>query len=210
MFDYAEDDMSSYKLTYFNIYGLAEPIRFLFNYGGINFIDERMTEEDWLRLKPTMPFGQVPVLEVNGKKINQSTAICRYLAKQVGLTGQDDWENLEIDAVVDTISDLRVKINAAHYEKNAESKAQKLAVAKSTTDLVIDRLNDRVAKNKGYLVNGKLTWADLYFVAQLDLVNARAARDILENAKNLQELRDKVLALPKIKAWIEKRPKSDY
>ncbi|KAL7290238.1 hypothetical protein TKK_0015941 [Trichogramma kaykai] len=202
--------MSSYKLTYFNIYGLAEPIRFLFNYGGINFIDERMTEEDWLRLKPTMPFGQVPVLEVNGKKINQSTAICRYLAKQVGLTGQDDWENLEIDAVVDTISDLRVKINAAHYEKNAESKAQKLAVAKSTTDLVIDRLNDRVAKNKGYLVNGKLTWADLYFVAQLDLVNARAARDILENAKNLQELRDKVLALPKIKAWIEKRPKSDY
>ncbi|XP_014235050.1 glutathione S-transferase-like [Trichogramma pretiosum] len=202
--------MSSYKLTYFNIYGLAEPIRFLFNYGGINFIDERMTEEDWLRLKPTMPFGQVPVLEVNGKKINQSTAICRYLAKQVGLTGQDDWENLEIDAVVDTISDLRVKINAAHYEKNAESKAQKLAVAKSTTDLVIDRLNDRVAKNKGHLVNGKLTWADLYFVAQLDLLNARAARDILENAKNLQELRDKVLALPKIKAWIEKRPKSDY
>ena len=54
-----------------------------------------------------MPFGQVPVLEVDGKVINQSTSICRYLAKQFGLAGADDWENLEIDATVDTIHDLR-------------------------------------------------------------------------------------------------------
>lgn len=54
-----------------------------------------------------MPFGQVPVLEVDGKKIHQSSAICRYLAKLHGLAGKDDWENLEIDATVDTIHDLR-------------------------------------------------------------------------------------------------------
>lgn len=54
-----------------------------------------------------MPFGQVPVLEVSGKKIHQSVAISRYLAKQCGLAGKDDWEALEIDAAVDTIHDLR-------------------------------------------------------------------------------------------------------
>jgi hypothetical protein len=54
-----------------------------------------------------MPFGQVPVLEVDGKKYPQSVAICRYLAKQCGLAGKDDWEALEIDATVDTIHDLR-------------------------------------------------------------------------------------------------------
>lgn len=54
-----------------------------------------------------MPFAQVPVLEVDGKKIHQSTAICRYLAKQYGLAGKDDWENLEIDMAVDTIHDFR-------------------------------------------------------------------------------------------------------
>lgn len=53
------------------------------------------------------PFGQVPMLEVDGKKINQSTAIARYLAKQHGLAGKNDWEALEIDAIVDTIHDLR-------------------------------------------------------------------------------------------------------
>lgn len=55
-----------------------------------------------------MPFGQMPVLEFDGKKVHQSVAICRYLAKQVGLSGANDFENLEIDMVVDTINDFRL------------------------------------------------------------------------------------------------------
>lgn len=55
-----------------------------------------------------MPLGQMPVLEIDGKKINQSISICRYLAKKVGLAGSTDFENFEIDSVVDTVNDLRV------------------------------------------------------------------------------------------------------
>lgn len=54
-----------------------------------------------------MPFGQVPILEVDGKVAHQSIAIARYLAKQVKLNGKDDWEDLVIDSVVDTVNDLR-------------------------------------------------------------------------------------------------------
>lgn len=54
-----------------------------------------------------MPFGQVPALEYNGKIVGQSIAIARYVAKQVKLVGKDDWEDLEIDAMVDTVNDLR-------------------------------------------------------------------------------------------------------
>lgn len=54
-----------------------------------------------------MPFGQVPVLEVDGKTAHQSVAIARYAAKLVKLNGKDDWEDLVIDSVVDTINDLR-------------------------------------------------------------------------------------------------------
>ena len=53
------------------------------------------------------PFGLLPLLEHNGKQVNQSKAIARYLAKKVKLVGDDDWENLEIDAIVDTLDDLR-------------------------------------------------------------------------------------------------------
>lgn len=64
-------------------------------------------------------FGQLPVLEHNGKKINQSLAIARYLAKQAKLSGKDDWENLEIDAVVDTVNDLKQsKQNSLSFHQN--------------------------------------------------------------------------------------------
>lgn len=54
-----------------------------------------------------MPYGKVPVLEVDGKKIGESVAICRYVGKLAKLCGNDDLENLKIDEVVDTISDVQ-------------------------------------------------------------------------------------------------------
>lgn len=53
------------------------------------------------------PFGKLPILEIDGKVVTQSTAICRYYAKKSGIAGEDDWENLLIDATVGTIDDLR-------------------------------------------------------------------------------------------------------
>lgn len=54
-----------------------------------------------------MPFGQVPILEIDGKMMNQSMAIARYVAKQVNLVGKNDLEALEIDSIVDSINDFR-------------------------------------------------------------------------------------------------------
>lgn len=54
-----------------------------------------------------MPFGQVPVLEVDGKKIGQSVAISRFAGKLAKLAGDNDVEDLEIDSVVDSFSDVQ-------------------------------------------------------------------------------------------------------
>lgn len=55
-----------------------------------------------------MPFRQVPALEIDGKMYAQSGPICRYLAKQVGLAGKNDIENLEIDMMVDLFHDFKL------------------------------------------------------------------------------------------------------
>lgn len=55
-----------------------------------------------------MPFGQMPVLEVDGLRVHQSAAIARYVAKRVGLAGSNDWESLQIDIVVDSFNDFRL------------------------------------------------------------------------------------------------------
>lgn len=44
---------SSYKVTYFDIMGLGEPIRVLLSYGGLEFEDFRVQKENWPNLKPS-------------------------------------------------------------------------------------------------------------------------------------------------------------
>lgn len=73
----------------------------------------------------------------------------------------------------------------------------------------IDRLDKLVGENGGYFVGGKLSWADITFVALLDYLNFMTKFDIIEKAENLKKLKESVLAEPGIKAWVEKRPPSD-
>ncbi|XP_076294014.1 glutathione S-transferase-like [Lasioglossum baleicum] len=202
--------MPTYKLTYFPITALAEPIRFLLSYGGAEFEDYRLGADEWPKLKHEMPFGQVPVLEIDGKKVNQSAAISRYLAKQFGLAGKNDWEALEIDIAVDTIHDVRLKLAAYHNETNEVAKAEKLNVVKDQVSYYLERLDSQVKKNGGYFVGGALSWADLTFVGLLEAFNYVMKSDIIENYKNLKQLEQTVLNVPAIKSWVAKRPKSKW
>ena len=70
---------ANYKLRYFNIRGRAEFLRYMFAYANQDYTDDRIENEDWPQIKPTMPFGQVPVLEIRQSRkvdvIAQSGAI---------------------------------------------------------------------------------------------------------------------------------------
>ena len=53
-----------------------------------------------------MPFGQLPVLEIDGIKIGQSITIARYLANKFNLAGKTDIEKAQADMVLDCIQDI--------------------------------------------------------------------------------------------------------
>ncbi|KHJ90795.1 glutathione S-transferase protein [Oesophagostomum dentatum] len=76
--------MVHYKLTYFNGRGLGECARQIFALADQKYEDVRMTQETFPALKPKLPFGQVPLLEEDGKELAQSNAINRYLARKFG------------------------------------------------------------------------------------------------------------------------------
>lgn len=54
-----------------------------------------------------MPYGMLPVLEIDGKPIAQSNAVARYLAHEHNLAGKDEWESMLCDVLVDTLGDLK-------------------------------------------------------------------------------------------------------
>ncbi|CAJ0572976.1 unnamed protein product, partial [Mesorhabditis spiculigera] len=93
--------MPHYKLTYFAGRGKAEGIRQTLVLAGIDFEDVRVTHgtPDWPNLKPNTPFGQIPVLEVDGKMLSQANAINKYIAGLHGLNGSNAWEAAELDGI---------------------------------------------------------------------------------------------------------------
>ncbi|KAK7866813.1 hypothetical protein R5R35_005246 [Gryllus longicercus] len=200
-----------YKLTYFNTRGLGEPIRYMLAYGDIDYEDIRISFEEWPKLKADSPYGLMPFIEINGKVINQSTSICRYFAKQLDLAGKDEFEALQIDATADTIADLRHTIGDYWWRSEEKDKPKKREIlVNETIPKYLSRFEKQVQDNNGYFVNGKLSYADLYLAANVEYLSAVMKSNILDGYPNLKALVEKVDNIPKIKAWINKRPQSYY
>lgn len=100
--------MPEYKLIYFNVRGLGEVIRQLLTWADQPFEDVRLeigelTPEKKLELN--LEWGQLPILEIDGKRHAQSFAIGRYLAKKYNLMGDNEEEAFRVDEVVEAIRD---------------------------------------------------------------------------------------------------------
>jgi len=199
--------MPTYKLHYFNLRGRAELARLILAYANVEYEDFRIPSEEWPKHKPNYPFGQVPVLEVDGKMLGQSNSIARYLAKKHGLAGQDDWEEAMANMYADSLMDV---INAGlpyRFESDPEKKKQLLQelVTKNVRPH-IQLIEKRLAENgTGYLVGSSLTWADLGY-ADVIPTFLELVPDLLDNAPHLKKLLDAIEAIPSIKKWIETRP----
>ncbi|XP_077290878.1 glutathione S-transferase-like [Arctopsyche grandis] len=199
-----------YVLSYFNIKALAEPIRFLLAYGNIDFEDRRISREDWPKIKATMPNAQMPVLQIGSKTTFQHLAICRYLGKQFGLAGSNDWEAFEIDMAADTISDLRTKSAIVFYEPNESIKETKyVQLLSEVIPTILKNLEEMAAANKGHMALGKMTWADFLLAGLIEYLNLLCRQDLIANCPNLKAAVNSVTSLPAIKAWNAKAPKPD-
>jgi len=106
--------MPEYKLYYFPLRSRGEPVRLMLEYHGAKYDDVKVKFEDWPALKPKMPMGQMPVLEVDGKMLCQSTAIARYLAREFGLAGNNTFDMAKADMYVDGIFDMWGKLSAVY------------------------------------------------------------------------------------------------
>merc|ERR1719491_1420260 len=88
------DSQPKLKLYYFDIVGKGEPIRLLCAHAGLELEDYRFESRDVfneVKASGKFHFGQVPMLEVNGKvQLVQSSAILTYLGKLGGVYPKDD------------------------------------------------------------------------------------------------------------------------
>lgn len=65
--------------------GVAEKVRLTCVMSGIPFSDVRVGFDQWPKLKPSTKFGQLPMMDVDGKTVAQSNAMLTYLGKIGGM-----------------------------------------------------------------------------------------------------------------------------
>ncbi|CAH1407833.1 unnamed protein product [Nezara viridula] len=203
--------MPEYKLTYFNVKGFGEPIRFILSYMGKEFQDNRVSFEEWPQLKGKAPFGKLPILEIDGKVLHQSLAILKYLASQAGLSGKNAEEDVEIDMIVGAYGDLAAEVGRFMRTENPSEKEKlKETLIKETIPFYMSKFEAVLKKNGGYMANGKLSWADLLVVGHSSSLPGLVGHDLTENYPFWKELTEKVYSLPGIKEWVKKRPESVF
>lgn len=101
--------MTRLRLTYFDSpTSRGEECRLALFLAGVDFEDRRIARNDWAALKPTTPFGSLPVLELPGKPaVSQSNAILAHIGRRHGLLPKDEWEALRIESLLSAVEDLR-------------------------------------------------------------------------------------------------------
>ena len=203
--------MSSYKLVYFNGRGFAEQSRFVFAQAGVQYEDVRTTREQWPSLKPTTPFGMLPMLEVDGNKIGGSVNIARFLGETLGLAGSNPVENAQIAAIVDAVEDINKEVIRCRFEKDeARKEEMKKKLVEETFPTKLKFLETRAVSNdKGWLYNGVLTWADFSTYIALDRVCV-ISKEALDEFPGLRKLRASVEELPNIAKWMKERPETEF
>ncbi|XP_077862978.1 S-crystallin SL11-like [Saccoglossus kowalevskii] len=184
--------MPSYRLVTPQKCGLVGTTKVLFALAGVEYELVKLSAEEMQKEKGRMPFGQLPILEFDGKTIAQSRAVARYVAKEYGLYGKDNYDQARADMIVDQIYDVveRVKVWAKEQDPDKKEQIRK-DIAENTVNIIICLF---VCLQAGF--------ADATFLSisqRWKLINPNC----LDGYPKLTALNSRLLSLPKVAEYLK-------
>ena len=156
------------RLIYFDFpFWRAEVSRLALHLSGIPFEDIRPSRAEFMAMKNSgeLPYGQLPVLDVDGVRIAQSVAIARLCGQVSGLYPKDDLlDQARVDELLDTCTQLSNILGSSMSIKDTEEKMRarhKLGtkVLPKWLGFIEKRLNANPTSD--YFVGDQLSVADL-------------------------------------------------
>jgi glutathione S-transferase len=201
------------RLTYFDFpFWRAETSRLALHIGGVPFEDVRPDRETFRARKAEggYPYGQLPVLEVDGVAIAQSAAIAVYCGKLAGLYPIDDaLMAAKVDELLATANQISYLISPTMRERDPEKKrALRVALGEETLPQWFAQLDARLTTfGPGpYCVGEQLSVADLAIWRMLDWLTSGlldgVPTTLLEPHVRLQALCDTVASREDVQGWM--------
>jgi len=195
-------------LAYWDIRGLAQPIRLLLNYAGEEFEDRMYScgsapdydRSSWLNVKNTMGLGfpNLPYYIDGDVRITQSNTILRYIGRKHGLLGETEAEQIRMDLMLNEIGDFRSGFIRLCYgptfKKNKDQYVETCKIKLKQFDAF---LGDRK-----FFAGDKITIADFptYEIFDHHLL---LEPTLLDEFPNLKAFMERFEALPNIKKYME-------
>jgi glutathione S-transferase len=198
--------MTKPKLTYFDLpRSRGEECRLALVLAGVEFEDNRVARDAWPKLKPTTPFGSLPVFEVPGKPaVSQSNAILGHIGRRHGLLPADEWEAMRLESLLSAAEDLRHAISKTFGIKDLEELKKKRA------ELVEGPIATWAASMEKQIVGpfaggSQISVADIKAFVMVGWLKGGALdhvpTDVLAKYPKLEKLHDSVEQHPKVIAW---------
>ncbi|CAL1548220.1 unnamed protein product [Lymnaea stagnalis] len=202
---------SKLKLYYFDIRGRGEVARLILAAAGKRFEDIRFTLDDWPEYKKKAPYGQAPLLEVDGVIFAQSLAINAFLAREFGFHGKTSLEIFKIDEIAHLVEDF-VLIVARNFHLNDEAEKTNGILAIKVNDATrYFRFLEKILETNGtgYFVGDRLTLADILF---FDVVTGfcSAYVDVTNEFPMLKNNMSRVCGNAGISAYVAGRKDSSF
>ena len=211
--------MENIKFHYFDLQARGELVRLILHYSSVPFEDVRYDlSKDWPNVKEDKKwrFGQLPVIEINGKILAQSQTIARYLSQKLGYIPTDLEKATEVEELREFInSDISDRQYYGGLFKDLELKEQyRKEYFENTLPKKLSYLEELLKGNTtGFLLGDSITIADFTLIdfAQRVLYDKDwidRTKPVLEKLPNLTAYFQKRFEDPKYKAYLEKKNKA--
>ena len=178
----------------------------------MSYEDRRVDGEEWAKIKPTSPTGQLPMLEVEEKTLIGSSPIARFLAERFRLAGNNDVENAQLGGMVDFLFDFVQKVIYWFYEKDETKKATIWETIKNEhVPKYWGVINKWIEDNTGsvWIFGSNPTYVDFFVYCYTELILA-IDPEIFNQFPAVLKNRAAVESLPNIAKWIKERPVTDH
>ena len=195
----------------------AETSRLALFIGGIEFEDVRPSREEIpkMRTDGTFPFGQFPVLQVDGKTIAQTGAIARFCGKLSGLYPSDDnYAAAKVDEVIDLCTDITIQMRPSIRETDPKLRTE---MRKELSETILPRwlgfLEKLLEDNRdtGFFVGSSISVADLAVWRLCAWISGGIIdgipTNLLEGFSLLSVHQREISNLPKVMEWVKKTHK---
>nr|WAS27872.1 glutathione S-transferase [Mythimna separata] len=195
------------KLQYFNIGGLAEPIRYILHYTKQDFEDYRHDIDTWpdMKIKESLPYGQFPIYEEDGRVLTQTLAIAKYVARDTELIPADAWQRAVVESAVYTLFDYWKNVTPYFLEADPVKKEElRKKLFDETIEYYFSRFSKQLSENGGYF-NGKLSWGEFVLTGIVEASNLFLKIELEKQYPAVGATVNNIRNLPGVKEYIAKR-----